>query len=341
MSDHTEPNVVLYTRNGFAGPMATMVREQYPPAYTSVSGSYAPRILDLHGLDPAAFADPRALPVPVLSDATFSVEVNYRHEPAPFALRNVFADEVHVILGGTATLETEFGVLPVEKDDLVLIPRATSYRFSDITGELREAILVSETELTSVMQVGLGPLKRKTTPTPYADPSIRNGRYETVIRHGQEFTSVFTDYDPLPVIATDGATLVSKINMNDLRSIDMGSGLLLPPLLFDDQTTNTLIYDLSARSGDRPPVHYNADYDECILYLAGPGKWGSVDKPGLITHTPKGFPHQGPVENVPAGYRAILIETRSKLRVTAAGHEIAQLAETDQYAVHPSQTQSV
>ena len=148
MSDQTAPNVVLYTRNGFAGPMATMVREQYPPAYTSVSGSYAPRILDLHGLDPDAFADPRALPVAVLSDAKFSVEVNYRREPAPFALRNVFADEVHVILGGTATLETEFGVLPVEKDDLVLVPRATSYRFSDIIGELREAILVSETELT-------------------------------------------------------------------------------------------------------------------------------------------------------------------------------------------------
>jgi hypothetical protein len=31
------------------------------------------------------------------------------------------------------------------------------------------------------------------------------------------------------------------------------------------------------------------------------------------------------VENVPEGYRAILIETRSKLRVTAAGQEIAKL----------------
>jgi homogentisate 1,2-dioxygenase len=341
MPENTEPNVVLYTRNGFAGPMATLVREQYSPQYTSITGSYAPRILDLHDLDPAAFAGPRALPVAVLRAPQLSIEVSYRREAAPFALRNVFADEVHVILGGTATLETEFGVLPVEKDDLILIPRATSYRFSDIAGELREAILASETELTFAMEAGLGPLKRKSTPAPYADPSLRPGRYETVIRHGDEFTSVFTDYDPLPTIATDGATLVQKLNINDLRSIDMDSGLLLPPLLFGDHSTNTLIYDLSARSGDRPPVHYNADYDECILYLAGPGKWGSVDKPGLITHTPKGFPHQGPVENVPEGYRAILIETRSKLRVTAAGQEIAKLAETDQYAVHPSQVQTV
>jgi homogentisate 1,2-dioxygenase len=68
MPEKAEPNLVLYTRNGFAGPMATLLREQYPPAYTSVSGTYAPRILDLNGLDGAAFSDPRALPVAVLTD---------------------------------------------------------------------------------------------------------------------------------------------------------------------------------------------------------------------------------------------------------------------------------
>ena len=40
---------------------------------------------------------------------------------------------------------------------------------------------------------------------------------------------------------------MQKLNINDLRSIDMDSGLLLPPLLFDDHSTSTLIYDLSAR----------------------------------------------------------------------------------------------
>jgi hypothetical protein len=49
----------------------------------------------------------RALPVAVLRDPRLSIEVNYRREPAPFALRNVFADEFHVILGGAATVETQ------------------------------------------------------------------------------------------------------------------------------------------------------------------------------------------------------------------------------------------
>jgi homogentisate 1,2-dioxygenase len=341
MTNVAEPTAVLYTRNGFAGPMATMTRPQYPPAYTRIAGNYAPRVLNLHSLDPQAFTDPRSLPVPVLRDDHLSLEVSYRREPAPFGLRNVFADEIHVILGGAATLETDFGVLTVAKDDLVLIPRATTYRFSGIEGELREFILASQAELTFAMAVGLGPLTRAEGPQPYADSSLRRGEFETVLRHGDEFTSVFTDYDPLSTISTDGTQLVTKINIHDVRSIDMGSGLLLPPLLFEDSGTHTMIYDLSARKGDRPPVHVNADYDECIFFLDGPGKWGAVDTPGTITHTPKGFPHQGPVENVPEGYRAILIETRSRLGVTAAGHEIAQLAETDQYSVHPSESQRV
>jgi homogentisate 1,2-dioxygenase len=337
----TEPTTVLYTRAGFAGRMATLSRSQYPPAYTRISGSYAPRVLDLHSLDQNAFTDIRSMPVPVLRDDQVSLEVSYRRQPPPFALRNVFADEIHVILAGAATLETEFGVLTVAKDDIALIPRATTYRFSDITSEIREFILASEFELTFRLELGLGPLKRVDFPSPYADPSPHGGEFETVLRHGDEFTSVFTDYDPLPTISTEGAPMVMKLNINDMRSVDMSGGLLLPPLIFDDQATHTMVYDLSARKGDRPPVHYNADYDECILYLSGPGKWGAVEKPGTITHTPKGFPHQGPVENVPEGYRALLIEMRSRLRLTAAGQEIAKLADTDQFGVHPSESQHV
>ncbi|MFD9665055.1 homogentisate 1,2-dioxygenase [Rhodococcus sp. NPDC059968] len=339
MTEPTGQTTVLYTRNGFAGPMATMVREQYPPQYTRVVGDYAPRILDLHALDEQAFDDVRSLPVSVLEGPGLRMEVSYRKQDSVFGLRNVFADEVHVVLAGSATLETEFGVLRVAKDDLVLIPRATTYRFVDVKDELREYILASETELSFAMQPGLGPLERFETPAPYADPSIRRGEFETVVRHGNEFTSIFTDYDPLPTVSTEGTPLVTKVNINDLRSIGMESGLLLPPLLFDDATTQTFIFDLSARSGSRPPVHYNADYDECILFMEGPGSWGAVNTPGLITHTPKGLAHQGPVENVPEGYRAILIETRCKLKVTAAGRDISHLAETDQYSRHPSESQ--
>jgi homogentisate 1,2-dioxygenase len=339
MTQTSEPNPVLYSRNGFAGPMSVLLREQYSTDYSRVSGSYAPHIYDLHQLDSAAFEDPRAMPVSVMNDGTVSLEVSYRRETAPFATRNVLADEVHVILAGAATLETEFGVLSVAKDDIILIPRATSYRFVDITEELREFLVVTENELSFAMAPGMGPLEKLDHPTPFADPSVRSGEYETVIRHGNQLTSVFTDYDPLPTINNDGSKLLVKASIHDIRSINMGSGLLVPPLIIDDATTRTLIYDLSARTGDRPPIHYNADYDEVFIYLDGPGQFGGITQNGMMTHTPKGFPHRGPVENVPEGFRGLLIETRAILAPTAAGQEIGKLADMDQFTVHPAAKQ--
>ena len=339
----TQPdsNLVLYTRNGFTGPMATLAREQYSTDYTRVEGDYAPRISNLNELDPALFADRRALPIAILTDPDLTVEVAYRAQASPFALRNVRADELHVFFGGAATLETEFGVLSVAKDDIVLIPRATSYRIVDIQSEVREFILVARNELSFAMQPGLGPLRKLDYPTPYADPSVHVGEYETVMRHNGGVTSVFTDYDPLPTAAAEGTKLVVKASIHDIRSINIGSGLLVPPLIVDDPTTHTLTYDMSARTGDRPPIHYNADYDEIFLYLAGPGVFGGISTPGTITHTPKGFPHRGPVENVPEGFRGLLIETRAALTPTAAGLTIAKAMETDQFAIHPSQAQRV
>ena len=61
-----------------------------------------------------------------------------------------------------------------------------------------------------------------------------------------------------------------------------------------------------------------------------------VSVPGMLTHVPKGFPHQGPTENVVQGYRAVLLETRARLTPTPAGAEIGCLIETGQFGVHPS-----
>lgn len=173
------PNPVLYTRNGFAGRTATLLRSQYSADYTRVKGSYAPRIYNLNDLDEAAFNDRRAMPVSIMNDGTVSLEIAYRREAAPFATRNVLADEVHVVLAGSATLETEFGVLSVAKDDIVLIPRAISYRFVDIVGELREFLIVTENELNFAMSPGLGPLTRMDA----AAPSPTRPRGQVSTRH--------------------------------------------------------------------------------------------------------------------------------------------------------------
>lgn len=43
-------------------------------------------------------------------------------------VRNSDGDEVHFVHEGRGTLETEYGVIPYEKGDYIVIPRCTTYR---------------------------------------------------------------------------------------------------------------------------------------------------------------------------------------------------------------------
>lgn len=341
---HAQPYVDLYTRNGFEGPTATVIRSQYTPSYTRVRGTYAPYRFSAADLDVSAYADPRALPVAILEGAGVSVELAYRAESTQCAFRNVLADEVHYILEGQALLDTDFGHLELRSGDFVLLPRAVTYRFASVDEAVRELILVTESELSLDPQNAPGVLNvDRDVDAPTPDPSRDRGpgEYEVIIRHGAEFTSYFYDYDPLPCIATAGAPIVRRFNIADVHGLGVQQGGVMPPRIFNDASTRTLIYDLSNRRSDRPPVHHNADYDEVIFYVAGPGHYGAIDKPGTITWTPKGIIHQGPEEDVPEGYKAWLLEARSQLRLTPAGRELGQLMETGQFDLQPTQWETV
>jgi homogentisate 1,2-dioxygenase len=327
------PHLDLYTRNGFAGAKATIIRAQYSPRYTAVQGSYAPHRLDVNDLPADAFVEPRALPVAILSGDGASVEISSRAGSSTVAFRNVLADEVHYVLEGAGRLETDFGVLNVRPGDLVLLPRAVTYRYGELTAPLREIIIVTASELAIDPEGQPGVLNVDVdVDSPVADPQVGPpGEYEVIIRHGQEFTRYFYDGDPIPCIATSGAPIVRRFNMENVHGLGVDKGGITPPRLINDATGRTLFFNLSNRRSDRPPVHHNADYDEVIFYVAGPGHYGAINKPGTITWTPKGVIHQGPEEDVPEGYVAFLLETRANLSLTPAGRSIGAVMDTARF----------
>ena len=96
------------------------------------------------------------------------------------------------------------------------------------------------------------------------------------------------------------------------------------------------MFNLSARPGGRAPIHVNADFDEVVHYVRGPGAWGHCTEPGTLTWVPKGVVHHGPREDVLEGYAAWLLETRATLRWTPEGIASSELMETENYARHPS-----
>ena len=124
-----------------------------------------------------------------------------------------------------------------------------------------------------------------------------------------------------------GNVPVWKVNLQGLFNNPSG-----PPAQFVSSPNNDVsLFNLSARPSGRPPIHYNSDYDEVIFYSSGPGAWGRVNEPGTVTWVPKGIAHHGPVENVPEGFHAWLLESRGTLRLTPEATAVAQLMETDLY----------
>lgn len=334
------PLVDLYTRNGFAGPATVMIRGQYTPDYTRVEGDYKPYRLEAWQSQPAA-GDPRALPVTILQSPTVRLDVWQRAEDTPFAVRDVYHDQVFYVLDGHARLETDFGVFDLEPMDMVRVPRSVALRLAEVRG-LSLIILATASALTVAPEndAVLNPA-HVDMPRAYVSPHARSGEYELVIRHGERTTSYFYDYDPLPIIQVSGAPVVQRFNLANVNPLSVKGTSSPPARLLDDATTETMVYYLGARESGRPPVHHNADYDEIGVFAKGPGVFGALAVPGAAVWVPKGVIHQGPEENVPEGYVAWLIETRANLQLTEAGRRIALLAETNQFEVHPSVAQAV
>ncbi|MHC3001316.1 AraC family ligand binding domain-containing protein [Gordonia metallireducens] len=330
----TEPFVDLYTRNGFAGPVGTILRSHYAPPYAQVKGTYAPRRMDVHAVADELFRGAGELPVAVLEGDDVSIELSYRAEGSSTAVRNVLADEIHYILEGAGRLETDFGVLDVAAGDFVLLPRAVTYRFASVSTPIREIVVVTASEMVLDPQppVALDVTQHVDIPEPNPQPR-QDGPFEVIIRHGKDTTIYTFDVDPMPCIGTGEGPVVRRFSFENVPHLTFEQTGPFPPKLFDDASSRVLMFNLSDRESPRPPIHHNADFDELIFYVAGPGRYGEVDVPGTIMWTPKGIVHHGPAEDVPNGYRAFLVETRAAMRLTPAGETIATLMETGMFGL--------
>ena len=336
MSLPENANVDLYTRNGFAGPLTTVARASYSPDYTRVVGTYCPQRLDPSAL--GTLGNSGDLPITVLHSATARLDVWRRDADTPFAIRDVRHDQLLCVEHGTARLETDFGVLELEPLDMVLLPRAVSYRLSRVES-LRMTILVTPERLYLDPDIGdvLDLDVHVHGTRPYEPGEVRSGEQELVVRHGDAVTSYFYDYDPLAVLQVEGAPVVQRFNLGNVTPPPSTGPFASPPsrLVCGDQT-ESLVFYLGAREASRPPVHHNADYDEVVVFSRGPGAWGHLTTPGTMVWVPKGLIHRGPEENVPEGYIAWLLESRVHFEATPAGKAMGELMETDSFDVHPS-----
>jgi len=324
-----------WTREGFAGDGAHVRRPDFGPQFLRAEGSHVPRRLNVANV--AVAPDGAGAAAVELAKATSGARLSLvsRRSSTPYVERNVDCDEVYFVQHGEARVRTSFGTLTAGAGEFVCIPRGVTYQIGVPADPLLAVLIESPKALRlSTKRPDLLDPERDVRRPVFAASPAGNDEVLLLLKGGNATTRFLLPHDPLAASEfLGGVQPVWKVHLSQVRPATDSS----PVQFLETDGNDVLLYTLSARPGRRrPPVHINADYDEIIYYFCGPGAWGAVDEPGTLTCVPRGVAHQGPSEDVPAGYLAWLLETRETLQWSPAALAVAELMETDMYGRHTS-----
>jgi len=333
MAEKAEHYSEHWGREGFYGGGINVIRAQHVPDFLQVSGLHAPHRLNINDVALPDRNDPQALPMPIfVSRSGAQLSVTGRRQPMPFVISNVEADEIHFIQTGAVHFATAYGSVAAQPGDFVFIPRAVPYQIDRVGGDTLSLIA----EIPGAVKFAATPEFEARIIAPEIESATpQRGETNVLVKSFDGLTRYVKPESPLAMVSVSGGTNpVWKINLRDIPPNEAGH----PTQFAASRDNDEIFYTLSARRRRRPPMHYNADYDEMVYYFAGPGAWGAVKEPGMLTWVPKGIAHHGPAEDVPEGYLAWMLESRPTMRLTGSGVKVAQLMETDLYGAHPSQS---
>ena len=324
------------SKEGFFGPASHLHHRHPPTGWVNFEGPLRPHAFDCKRLTTAQDSPWDA--TELLHNA--SVRVRYwsltSHMPA--LARNADGDELLFVHAGRGDLFCDYGHLPFEAGDYILIPRGTLWRL-----ECSEPLLALLIEATNnsyrLPDKGLvGPhaiFDAAMLETPHIDDVFLKQQDERewrvqIKRRGQVSTVTFP-FNPLDAVGWHGDLSVARINLRDLRPL-MSHRYHLPPSAHTTFVADRFVvcsfvprpFETDPGAIKVPFFHNNDDYDEVLFYHAG--NFFSRDNihPGMITLHPAGFthgPHPKALKNVltpgkPATDEfAVMIDTRDALDI--------------------------
>lgn len=297
-----------FGQEGFYGPVSHLYHKFPPTGWTRIEGSLRPHAFDANKL---TLAQPlSALPdrITMLRNEDVAVQISRPKTTHDWLTRNADGDEIYFIHQGKGILECDFGQLPYEEGDYIIIPRGTTYRFR--LADSRNFFLIFESK-TRIRQPDRGILGQhalydatviQTPELLPIQPEVRK-EWEIKVKRLNELTSIFYPFNPVDLAGWKGDLSVWKLNVRDICPV-MSHRAHLPPSVHSTFQANGFVVCTflprpleSAPGAQRVPFyHRNIDYDEVIFYHSGDFFSRDGIKPGMITLHPQGI-HHGPHPN--------------------------------------------
>ncbi|HEU0132875.1 MAG TPA: homogentisate 1,2-dioxygenase [Mycobacteriales bacterium] len=342
-------------RAAFAGPVSHLYRTIPATAWIDVDGPLRPAAFDLNLLSPPDADDPEGLSTAVLYNDDLRVRISRRTASMPYALRNADGDEIAFVHHGAGVLQTDYGPLPYEAGDYLVIPKGTVHRWVP-DGSESFLLVIESTAAVTLPDFGLmgrhavvDP-KVLATPEPWTEPPADwtgdgNGRWWRVrVKRLQAWTTFTYPHNPFTAVGWAGDLAPYRLHVRDIRPV-ISPRYHLPPSVhttfrcgrFDIATFVPRPFETDPESLRVPFFHANVDNDEVIFYSRGDFFSRKGIGEGWLTLHPQGAPH-GPQPG--AAERAAAKETADEIAVMIECQAPLSITDEAKAAEDPAYTTS-
>jgi homogentisate 1,2-dioxygenase len=294
-------------RAGFAGPVSHLYRTHPPTSWVKIEGPLKPRAFACAQFSMKMTPPSTARPMLMMQSQDASLYLSIHTETMVHFVRNADGDEVYFVHQGTGRFETDYGILPYEPGDYVVIPKGTTYRTHVDAGpslflliETPEAIAVPDRgPLGQHALFDMGVLVARELEAVGA-PEAEGQEWEVHIKRQGDSTRVIYPFYPMDVVGWKGDLWVAKLNVRDFRPVTSPRYHLPPSVHGTFQAGGCLISTFAPRPLESDPealhvpfYHRNTDYDEVLFYHEGDFFSRTGIQPGMLTLHPQGI-HHGP-----------------------------------------------
>ncbi len=327
-----------FGRDGFFGPVSHLYHQNPPTGWTRIEGPLRPHAFNTHQLPQSALLHAVPDRVTMLYNEDVAVQVVRPKQTHPWYFRNADGDEVYFIHEGEGTLETDFGEMPFETGDYIIIPRGTTYRFVLAGSQNFFLIFESHSRVVEPERGILGQhalydqtvIETPVPTTPSNQENTTGHEWEVKVKRLNELTSVFYPFNPLDTLGWKGDLTVLKLNVRDIRPV-MSHRVHLPPSVHATFKAHGFIIcsflprPLESETGAMrvPFYHRNIDYDEVIFYHSGDFFSRDGIQSGMVTFHPQGIHHGPHPKAIEASWQktqtdevAVMIDTVRPLQIT-------------------------
>jgi homogentisate 1,2-dioxygenase len=264
----------------------------------------------------------------------------------PQLARNADGDQLAFVHTGTGSLYTDYGHMPIEAGDYLVIPRGTMWRI-ECTAPMTLLLVEATNSSYSLPDRGLlGPhaifdpavLDTPRINDPFKAQQSSTAQWVVAVKRRNAISRITYPFNPLDAVGWHGDLSVVRLNVRDIRPL-MSHRYHLPPSAHTTFLAGRFVvctfaprpFETDPGALKVPFFHNNDDYDEFLFYHAG--NFFSRDNihPGMATLHPAGFTH-GPhpkalknmlVQSKPATDEyAVMVDTRDALEVAPAARDI-------------------